>query len=138
MANMKLNYVLVCDYIVVDKTNKVSLINIFNIIHASNFPAVHPRFYIATNTIGEISTHTQKIEVVNLRNDKIIAKVENNFEIKEGGGNNFIGNFFNAVFDNEGKYWIKITIDENVYTNKDEHFILLRKRDTTEPALIAQ
>lgn len=126
MNNIKLKNLQICEQVIVAVDGKVSIINIFSDINTKGFPAIHPRFCILVSIKGQIGRYKESIEIVS-SDDKTIVKVEGDAEIKGEGGNNFIGNFINIPFNIEGKYWIKVIVDDVLLTSKDEHFILVKK-----------
>ena len=127
MMNIKLKNVFVCENVVVAFNGQISLINLTSEIMSTAFPALHPKLTILVSIAGNEGRYTEKVEVVSVNDDQIIATVNGEAEIKGVGGNNFIANFINIVFHREGKYWIRVTIGSDVLTNKDEHFIILKK-----------
>ena len=55
--NIRVNYTLACDQVIVDINGKISIIGIFNKINAKSTPAVHTRFTITTNIMGHPGTY---------------------------------------------------------------------------------
>lgn len=128
MTDVKLNYILACDQVIIDENGKPSFIGVFNKINTKNTPAIHPRFTIATNTTGKLGiSFLEKIEIINLNDNNPIASVEAEVKFKEAGMNNFFGNFLNTLFPTFGKYWIKVSIDGTPITNSNEHYVLVEK-----------
>ncbi|MFA6304327.1 MAG: hypothetical protein WCV73_02105 [Patescibacteria group bacterium] len=128
MSKPVLNYIIICESVIVSEDGKFSILNIFSEINAKQFPAAHPKFVIVSNTKGEPGNYKQKIEIVNLQDNSVAAKVESSFGIKEGGINVFFGNFVNTIFNNSGKYWIKVTYDDkDVVTNENDNFFFVKQ-----------
>ena len=115
-----------CEQVIEARDNKISLINIFSGISTKGFPLIYPRFCVVVNIKGPVGHYRENIEIIS-PDGKTIVKVNNEIEIKGEGGNNFIGNFINTPFIIEGKYWVKVYVDNDILTNKDEHFILVSK-----------
>ena len=125
---IKLNFLHICDQVLVSCDGKLSLINIFSEIKSPGLPVIYPRFSVLTNITGPAGKYNQKIEIMTPSEDKSIAFTEGVSEIKSYGGNNFIANFINIPFGVEGKYWIKVIIDgKSILSKKDEHFIWIEK-----------
>ena len=125
MANVKLNFVHVCENAFTSSDGKLNIIGIFNQINALNFPALHPRLMIATSVSGEVRKYTESIEIVS-PGGEVIARAGNPIEIfKSGGSANFIADFVGIVFPIEGKYEIKIKIDSEEIEN--DLFIMIKK-----------
>ena len=129
MTKIKLNYALACDQAIVDTAGKISLIGIFGKIYTQSTPAVHSKFTIAINTLGTPgSSYIQKIEIINLQDNKSIISVEGKIEFKEVGINNFFGNFVNTLFPVFGKYWIKVSVDGEPITDPEKDYFLVEKQ----------
>jgi len=128
MTNVKLNYILICDQAFFDEKGKTSIIGTFNRIESKGTPAIHPKFTIVVNIMGDKNTsHIERIEIINLQDNKTIAFIEKQINFKDFDMHNFLGNFVNTIFPTFGKYWIKISIDHNIISKKDEHYILVEK-----------
>lgn len=126
--SFKLKNILVCENVIVSFNGQPSLINLVSEITSSAFPAVHPKLTIMVNITGDTGFYDEKIEIISLLSEKkIIATVGGKIEIKEQGGSSFVGNFINTIFPNEGKYWIKVSINNEVVSNEEDHFIQLKR-----------
>jgi len=123
MADIKLNFLHVCENAFVSQDGKLSIIGIFNQIKADNFPAAHPKLSIVSSVSGGVGKYAEIIEIVSPRAE-VIAQVENDIEIqREGGSANLIASFVNLIFLMSGKYTIRIKINGNVLS--EDNFILL-------------
>ena len=124
MPTTKLNYLLTCDQAFSDEKNKLSIIGVFDRIQSKAVPAIHPRFSIVVNTTGDLnSSHLEKIEIINLQNNLPVASLEQQINFTSSNMHNFLGNFINTLFPNFGKYWIKVSIDEKIITNQEQHYV---------------
>jgi hypothetical protein len=126
---VELKNVFICETVVVAFNGQISLINLTSEITSTAFPAIHPKLSILVSISGEIGKYDEQVEIVKIDSEeKAIATVNGMAEIKGAGGNNFIANFINTVFPDEGKYWIKVTIGKSdVLTNNDQHAIVLKR-----------
>jgi len=128
---VKLNFLHTSDQAMISNDGKLSIIGIFTEINVHSTPAVHPKFSIVTNIIGELGEYEQTIAIIPPNEDNPIASVTGNSEIINDTGNVFVANFINTMFRIEGKYWIKISVkkgsNSEVISNKNEHFILVKK-----------
>lgn len=123
MADVKLNFLHVCENAFVSQDGKLSIISIFNQIRANKFPAAHPKLSIVSSVSGGVGKYTEMIEIVSPRAE-VIAQVENDIEIqREGGSANLIASFVNLIFLMSGKYIIRVKINGNVLS--EDNFILL-------------
>lgn len=128
MKNVKLNFAHVCENVIISEDKKLSVINIFNQIKASDFPAVHAKLSIVSSVSGGKGNYFETIEIVNEKNgDDVIARAENKevYIGEENGVTNFIANFTNLLFSSEGRYKIRIKIDGVILS--EDNFILVTK-----------
>ncbi|MDB5204857.1 MAG: hypothetical protein JWP09_885 [Candidatus Taylorbacteria bacterium] len=120
--SIQLKNLYICETAVIAFNGQLSVINLTSEIVSSSFPALCPKLSVVVNVIGDISTYRETIEIVDLNSSEVIAKIDGETEIKNGGENNFVGNFLNTVFPREGKYWIKVSINrDNVITEQINH-----------------
>ncbi|MDO8593499.1 MAG: hypothetical protein Q7R59_01210 [bacterium] len=130
MANVKLNFVLACDQAFQeDKSGKSSIIGIFNKIGAKGVPAVNPRFSIVVSTYGDPGNYVEVLKIINKQDNSVIASVKGNIEIKLGGKNTFVSNFTNVMFPVFGQYWFEVTVDGNVLTSPELHYVVVEKNN---------
>ncbi|EKE15742.1 MAG: hypothetical protein ACD_11C00108G0036 [uncultured bacterium] len=123
MADVKLNFLHVCENAFVSQDGKLSIIGIFNQIKASNFPAAHPKLSIVSSISGVADDYLEVIEIVSPKAE-VIARIENNVKIqKEGGAANLIASFVNLIFLIGGKYTIRIKVNNELLS--EDNFILL-------------
>jgi hypothetical protein len=125
MTKFKINFFHVCDQVLVSE-GKVSAINIFDAINTRDVPAVYPRFSVLANVSGEPGSWEEKVEIVS-PNGELIASVFNTIKIEQNSSNNFIANFINLMFAVDGKYLIKIIVNNETISKEDEHFFLVKK-----------
>ena len=126
MAKIKLKNIYICESVIVSFNGQLSLINIIPEITAVAFPAIHLKLTVLVGIAGDEGSYEEKIEIIS-PNDDVLAIVNGKAEIKGQGGNNFIATFINTQFKESGKYWVRITVDGNILTNKDDHSILVKK-----------
>jgi len=124
---IKLKFLHACEQVIVSQAGSFSVINIFNEVDTNGLPAINPKFVIISSIIGPVGIYDQTIEIIS-PDGKPIAYSNGKSDIKGSGGNNFVANFINLAFPLEGAYWIKVTVDGNILTNKDEHYILVKKK----------
>ena len=129
MENIKLKNLFVCENVIIANDGKFSVINIFDDIKSTGFPAIHPKLTIATIMMLGKGSYNEQIEIVS-PNETVIAKVENKVDVTEPNkSSGFLANFINTVFTVEGKYWIRVSIDGKPITFKDEYFISVQKNN---------
>lgn len=127
MGNIKLKNVYICENVIISFNGQLSLINIIPEITSTAFPAIHPKLTVLVNTLGDEGSYEEKVEIVSVNEGKTIAMVNGKVEVKGPGGNNFIATFINTVFSQEGKYWIKVSINGEPVSNESDYFIQLKK-----------
>lgn len=127
MANIKLKNCFISENVIISSDNKISIINMFSEIKSLGFPVMFPKFNILVSISGDIGEYKEVIEIVSVLDNKVIVKTDGLAKIDGLGGHNFLATFVNIPFTNEGTYWIKVTVDGEVITNKNENTILLKK-----------
>lgn len=126
---VKLNFLHICDNVIISNDGKVSLINIFNMIFSKTFPAVHPKFTIFCNMIGDDSSvgeHDIKISIFD--SSKILTtEVSGKIDVKGPSYEaNFIANFLNILFPREDNYLIEVKIN-GIKVNEKDYAIKTKK-----------
>ena len=120
---MKIDLAVACDYAIIDRFGKLSVIGIFSHIWVGKFPAVHPRLHLVLHLKGrrtEIGRHDVRIRLVNESGDEVI----------KGDGTVNIGEppagildiaagcilVFDVPFQSAGRYRFEIEVDEDLRT----------------------
>lgn len=124
--SISLKNVAICENVIVGFDGKISLINMFSEVSAKDFPALIPKVTLLISITGDNGPHSETVEILS-QDGKVFASVTDKADIQGPGGNNFVANFVNVQFPLEGQYWIKVTVDGQVITNKINHFILVKK-----------
>lgn len=73
---MNIDFAVVCDYAIIDRFGKLSVLGIFQHIWVSQFPTVHPRLHLVIRLKGartEIGEHKVKIRLTNQDGKEIIT-----------------------------------------------------------------
>jgi len=119
----------VCDQIIRDEvTKKVSLIGLFNIIHAYKFPAKHGLLHVYAALTNGHGAYQGQIQLVELSQDEVITAV--------GGPLQFQSplqvieiNFAwpDMIIPNEGEYEFRILCDNDVVGTRK--FLVNRLKD---------
>ena len=109
----KLNFVILCDNaFIAQGSNSLNIIGIFDRISAQNFPAVHYRLVVVTNISGDPGEYDQKIIIKNIANGSTLAELPGKVKIEKNGQKaQFIGNFFNLVFQAPGEYIVEVYLN---------------------------
>jgi len=123
----KLNFLHICEQVLIGFDGKISPINIFTMISTMDFPTRHPKFSILTNISDEPGEHNQVVEIIHPESKEVIASTGGKFEILGSERHNFIANFINLAFPMEGEYGVRVLVDGRVISNENEYFILVKK-----------
>jgi len=103
----KLNSIIICEEAVLSKeTNNLSLINTFDSIRATGFPARHPKFVVVASVIADEGSHTERMVIK--KGDTEIISAQNNFT---GKSHRWISHFLGTLFPEEGLYEIAYYLD---------------------------
>jgi hypothetical protein len=73
---MNIDFAVVCDYAIIDRFGKLSVLGIFQHIWVSQFPTVHPRMHLVIRLKGartEIGEHKVKIRLTNQDGKEVIT-----------------------------------------------------------------
>jgi hypothetical protein len=120
---MQIDFAVCCDYAVIDRFGKLSVLGIFQHIWVGNFPAVHPRLHLVLRLKGrrtELGDHRVRIQLLG----------EGDREIMNGDGTVTFNEppagvleieagavlVFDVPFESPGRYRFEITIDEDIRT----------------------
>jgi len=123
-----MNFLHVSENAFFSKDNKLNVIQIFEKINSKSFPALHPDFAISLNFNGGKGFHKVLVEIISDEDNNKIAEIKKDVEItKEKGMANFIAKVIGLIFPEEGKYKIKVSID-NDFVN-DSNYITLTKEN---------
>jgi Family of unknown function (DUF6941) len=120
---MQIDFAVCCDYAIIDRFGKLSVLGIFQHVWVSAFPAVHPRLHLVMRLKGrrtEIGDHSIRIQLLG----------ENDREIMSGDGTVTFNEppagvleieagavlVFDVPFEGPGKFRFEISIDDDLHT----------------------
>jgi Family of unknown function (DUF6941) len=72
---MRIDFATICDYALIDRFGKLSVLGIFSHIWVARFPAVHPRLHLVLHLKGrrtEIGDHAIRIRMVDTGGEQIV------------------------------------------------------------------
>ncbi|MFH1790134.1 MAG: hypothetical protein ABH832_03655 [bacterium] len=120
---IKLNFIHICESVIEAVNRNISIIGIFNKITSLKLPVLYPKFSIITSISAPPGSYKEVIEIVSPEG-QTVARLEGKVQIyKEGQKGNFVANFINTLFPIEGKYQIKISVNNELLD--DQNFIIL-------------
>lgn len=115
---MELDFIIICDNAFTDETGRLNVIQAFDTINASNFPALHPRMSVVTrwNFTSEQnkgSSHTHRLDIIDEVSNKNIADSSGILTAQPGKNRylQIINNFVGLKFDHPGRYKVHAYID---------------------------
>lgn len=119
---LKINYLIVCDQVILANDGTSSIINIFTTINFKKLPAIIPRLVILVNTKGENGKYKEKVQLVS-PDGHVVAETVGEVNIIQEDGNNLIANFIPMVFEKPGKYEIKV-LENDTQLHEDGEYII--------------
>ena len=132
---LKLKHFVACESVIRGAGNRPSYINIFDQIYANSVPATHASWTIAVSTKGDPGrTYVEKVEIVRVDTGEVIGQTTTDIEISELGGNTLVINLTNTLFPEYGRYWIKVTVEnqDQALTDPELHQIVVTTPPSTE------
>ena len=115
---MTLRYVIICDNAYTDEAGRLNIIQVFDTINATGFPAIHPRLSIVTKWDFEEgddkeANHKQKLVIIEKNTRKEIFNKERELTAKSGRDKSlqFINNIIGLKFDQAGVYEVQVSMD---------------------------
>lgn len=109
---IKTNFIISCDQaFLAAGTNNLNLIGIFSAIHAEQFPLTYPRFSLVVNFDTDATgMHRMSTQVLDQEGKQL---VETHIDVNVTSPNfQVIAHFENMVFNQPGKYELRVTLDE--------------------------
>lgn len=118
---MKIDLALICDYALIDRLGKLSILGIFEHLWIPKFPAVHPRVHLVLRLKGkrtEIGEHEVRIRFVDehgteiLSGDGTVTFNEPRAGIMEIEAGTVL--MFDLPLSHAGRYEFRIQVDDDV------------------------
>ena len=123
----KLNAMLVCDYVITEQgTNKKSLIGIFENINAAQFPCVHYSLTVYIKMTEARGSYVIRLELIDLRDEKIVAKAETPREIIIAdplAAHELVFGWKGLSFPHAGEYEFRVFADDRFFGQKTFHVV---------------
>jgi len=117
MADVKLNFLHVCDYVSFSE-GKLNILGVFKNINAHSVPVIHPQMFVVVNVrITRSGKYRQTLKMINEINQIEIFKqdFDLNIDIPKGKKQVEVGTVAqlnNISFSNYGKYKIQVFLDD--------------------------
>ncbi len=119
---MQIDFAVCCDYAVIDRFGKLSVLGIFQHIWVGTFPAIHPRLHLVVRLKGrrtEIGDHRVRLQLLDdddreiMNGDGTVTFSEPPAGVLEIEAGAVL--VFDVPFEHAGSYRFEITIDEDVH-----------------------
>lgn len=117
---MKLKFAIICDNAFTDESKRLNIIQTFDIITATDFPAIHPRLTVVTNFELEKSDskdkpYVQEVKITQRETGRVIATntVTTKPENPDVKNIQFISYFIGLPFREEGFYDVDISLEKS-------------------------
>ncbi len=120
---MKVDFAVCCDYAIIDRFGKLSVLGIFQHIWVANFPAVHPRLHLVLRLKGkrtELGEHKVRIQLLDdedreiITGDGTVSFAEPPAGVLEVEAGAVL--MFDVPFQRAGRYRFEISVDDDVQT----------------------
>jgi len=123
---MKLNFLHLCDIAFFSQEGKLNVIGVFDRMMSKDFPAISS-FCLVLGISGNKGNFKLRAEIVHSEtNERVLEIKQDSIEIKEDGGSaNFVAKLLGVSFKRDGKYLIKVYIDEKPVNN--DHSLVFEK-----------
>lgn len=113
--SINIEYVHICDRVIVGKNEGLSIIDTFDKIIAPSFPAVHLRLTVVVGIRGPKGEYSLTVSIINKDNGKTIVRGESVIGIsKNGDAARFFGQFNGIRFEHSGEHQVVVNIDNQV------------------------
>ena len=120
---MNVDLAVTCDYAVIDRFGKLSVLGIFSHIWVARLPAVHPRLHLVLHLKGrrtEIGEHDVRIRLLSEEDTEIISGEGTVTFAEPPAGVLEISSgcvlVFDVPFEQAGRYHFEISVDAEVKT----------------------
>ncbi|HOD36418.1 MAG TPA: hypothetical protein PLR20_14540 [Syntrophales bacterium] len=120
MTKPKVIFLLCSDEVIIDKSNKLSIIGIFNIINSQKFPAAHPKFSIVTRWSGGEGVFKIRTRLLDSEKKEVSVSPEHELNFQSVDRNHDeIVTLVGFVFEKAGTYTIEAILnDETIFTQQ--------------------
>jgi len=129
-TKLTLNHFAVCDYAMVSKENKLSLIGIFNQIFVRELPSTYSKIFV----VGVVSGEANEVYEVSLRlngpdGNNIIPEQKLKLTVGANGETNIIAELNNLRFNNAGKYEIDLIMNDKTLGKREFSVAVVKSPD---------
>jgi len=118
---MKTNFLIMCDNAYLDENKKLNINGVFDAIFSPGFPAINKGMFVVVNFELPEGPH---VEFTKIKKGSWEIKTPKTPITKERSGKHqFIHNFSNIVFPEEGEYSVEVYVDSQLIASDILHII---------------
>jgi len=127
---LTLNQFVVCDYAMISKENKLSLVGIFNQVFVRQLPTTYSKIFV----VGIVSGKASEVYEVTLKlneptGNNIIPEQKLKVTIGINGETNIIAELNNLRFEVAGKYEVELLLQDKTLGKREFGVVLVNPPD---------
>ncbi len=127
---LTLNQFVVCDYAMISKENKLSLVGIFNQVFVRQLPTTYSKIFV----VGIVSGKASEVYEVTLKlneptGNNIIPEQKLKVTIGANGETNIIAELNNLRFEVAGKYEVELLLQDKTLGKREFSVVLVDPPD---------
>ena len=114
-----LQFSVLCDDVRREDNGKLMLLGLFEVIGASKYPAVHARLFVVNRWTKGEGQFFQRVRIKNSHDNSVILATDpQGFVLKDiDSHHTVISEFNNLKFPQAGKYWVEISLNDELVLN---------------------
>lgn len=114
-----LQFSVLCDDVRREDNGKFMLLGLFEAINAREFPATHASLFVVNRWCKGEGEFTQKIRIVNSKDGSLVFQTDDQaFQLHDiDSHHTLVSRFNNLRFPNQGKYWVEVLLDGELFLN---------------------
>lgn len=114
-----LQFSVLCDDVKREDNGKFMLLGLFEAINAKEFPATHAALFVVNRWCKGEGDFVQKIRIVNSKDGSTVFQTdEQPFQLRDiDAHHTLVTKFSNLQFPNQGKYWLEVLLDNELFLN---------------------
>lgn len=122
---MELEWIFICEYALIDKSNKLAMIGEFTSMWLPSFPIRLPPFFIVARWIGEKGSYSEQIKIVDENQNVLVEIPPRDFEHKSRRSTSLV-RIGSLNVEAPGKVFFQAYLDGEY---KGDDYIYVRKAD---------
>lgn len=121
---MRIDFAVACDYALIDRFGKLSVLGIFQHVWVATFPAVHPRTHLVIRLKGELDEVGEHDVSITFEDDDGNVLIDGNGTVTLGDPPPGVPELeagavlvFDLPLQRPGQYWFRVVVDDEVESN---------------------